>query len=175
MMKRRVALKSMATTFGGLVMLPAWARGWSKASVVPVQPYLSPQQDELLAEIVDTIIPATDIPGAKALEVHTFVQKMVADCYEKEVQENLMKGISTVEEMAQQSYGQSFSTCNSTQRMDLLTKVETAIEPEQKEFYALVKELTIQGYMTSEYVMIHHMDYNMMPGHYHGCVPVTTQ
>lgn len=174
-MKRRAALKGMATAVGGLMMLPVWASGWNEASVLPVQPYLSPQQDELLAEIVETIIPATDIPGAKALNVHAFVQKMVTDCYEKEVQESLVKGLDTVEHMAKQNYGQTFGTCDSTQRIELLTKMEMAVEPEQKEFYALVKELTIQGYMTSEYVMVNHTDYKMVPGHYYGCVSVTTQ
>lgn len=175
MMKRRVALKSMATAVGGLMVLPAWANGWSKASALPVQPYLSLQQDELLAEIVDTIIPATDIPGAKALNVHSFVQKMVADCYEKEVQENLVKGLSTVEHMAQQSFGQSYGACDTAQRVELLTQMELADKAEQKEFFALVKELTIKGYMTSEYVMVNHANYTMVPGHYYGCVPVTHQ
>ena len=71
----------MATVVGGLVTLPAWANGWSTNNL-PSITYLTDNQDALLASIVETIIPETDIPGARSLNVHTFIQKMVKDCYE---------------------------------------------------------------------------------------------
>ena len=186
-MKRRIALKNMTLAAGGVMVLPAWANGWSRSSVM-FQPFLSPQQDALLIALVDTILPATDIPGAKDLDVHLFVQKMITDCYEPEVQESLKKGLEMVEEMAQQSYGTPFSACNTMQREELLMKLEnplnTEISPEvqhsqnakqqEHEFFALVKELTIRGFMTSEYVMTNHTDYNIMPGHFYGCVSATS-
>ncbi len=171
-MRRRVALKNMATAVGGLIILPAWASGWNKATVLPIQPYLSPRQDELLAEIVETFIPATDTPGAKALNVHTFIQKMIADCYEEEVQQNLVKGLDIVEDLARQSFSKSFGTCDATQRIDVLTRMEQAVEPDRTAFYSLIKRLTIKGYTTSEYVMTNLTNYQMVPGHYYGCVPV---
>lgn len=174
------------------MMLPTWAKGWSRSSI-SFSSFLSPQQDALLVAMVDTIIPATDIPGAKDLDVHLFVQKMITDCYETEVQESLKKGLDAVEVMAQQSYTTPFSQCNTTQREALLTQleippttedtsvsqeteisIENKVSSEQYEFFALVKDLTIRGFMTSEYVMTNHTDYNMMPGHFYGCVSVTS-
>lgn len=188
-MKRRTALKNMTLAAGGMVMLPAWAKAWTRSSV-SFLPFLSPRQDEMLSALVDTIIPATDIPGAKDLDVHLFVQKMIIDCYEKEVQENLKNGLEKVDQMARQSYGLPFTTCNTMQREALLMKLETPLDTEpspetetavenevsseQYEFFNLVKELTIRGFMTSEYVMTNHTDYNMMPGHFYGCVSVTS-
>lgn len=186
-MKRRIALKNMTLAAGGMMVLPTWAKGWSRTSVT-FQSFLLPQEDELLLAMVDTILPATDIPGAKDLEVHLFVQKMITDCYEPEVQESLKKGLEMVEEMAQQSYGIPFSACNTMQKEELLMKLEnpltTEISPETQsaenvqqqeyEFFALVKKLTIRGFMTSEYVMTNHTDYSMMPGHFYGCVSATS-
>jgi len=77
-MERRVALKQLATLAGGLVSLPAWANEWSSASVFGCQSFLSTDEGDLLATAVDTIIPATDTPGARALGVDGFVQKI--DC-----------------------------------------------------------------------------------------------
>ena len=51
--------------------------------------------------MVETIIPATDTPGAKALNVHQFIQKMVADCYAKTAQETLQKGLDSLDGLAQ--------------------------------------------------------------------------
>ena len=95
-MERRVVLKHLATIAGGLVALPAWANGWTKASVLPGHTYLSVTESELLATLVDTISPTTDTPGARALDVHLFVEKMVADCYEKPFQERFKKAIKII-------------------------------------------------------------------------------
>lgn len=165
----------MAVALGGLISLPAWAEGWNKTSVASLQAFLSPTQDALLADIVETIIPATDTPGAKALGVHSFVQKMVADCYDKKAQDTFSKGLTTVESMAQQTGGKAFAALTDSQRIELLKRLEQSTEAEQKDFYRLVKSLTIQGYMTSEYVMTNITKYELVPGRYHGCVPVTAK
>ena len=171
-MERRVALKTMAVAIGGLISLPAWAKGWNQASVQSIQPILSTSQDVLLAEVVETIIPTTNTPGAKELGVHTFIQKMVTDCFEPQAQQTLTKGLDTVEATAQQQYSQAFAALDATQRMALLQSLATVDEPGKKDFYGLVKNLTIRGYLNSEYVMTNLTHYVMAPGHYYGCVPV---
>lgn len=174
-MKRRIALQHMAAVAGGLLTLPAWATSWNSTAVLPLEPYLSAREDKILAEIVETIIPATDTPGAKALHVHSFIQKMIKDCHEEEVQQNTVKGLNKVDEMARKSYNQPFEACTTAQRMDLLSQMEKSTESQSADFFKLIKDLTIQGYMTSEYVMTKHMNYTMVPGHYYGCVPVATK
>ncbi|MBC8155331.1 MAG: gluconate 2-dehydrogenase subunit 3 family protein [Bacteroidetes bacterium] len=161
----------MALAAGSLIALPAWATGWSQTSAQPLQPFLSGSQASLLAEIAETLIPASDTPGAKALGVPGFIQKMLEDCYEKPVQEAVKSGLEAVETLANASFGNSFATGDAAQRQAVLAKMATAEEPARKEFFALVKNLTIQGYTTSEYVMTKHLHYVMAPGHYYGCVP----
>ena len=98
----------MAGAVGGLIRLASWANGWTTETVYSVQPMLSRSQTEVLATMVETIIPATDTPGAKALNVHQFVQKMVSDCYEKKVQDNLSDGLTALDGLAQKSFGKPF-------------------------------------------------------------------
>lgn len=162
----------MALAVGGLIAMPAWANGWSEASIKAVPSDFNPGQDALLAEIVETILPATDTPGARDLKIHSFVQKMIADCYEPEVQENIFKGLETVEQLAKQTYGKSFGAAATPQREEVLTRMEISIDPDWASFYKLVKELTLQGYLTSEYYLTNHTNYKMVPGHFYGCVPV---
>ena len=173
-MKRRVALKNMALAFGSLVALPAWASGWSETFVRSLPSYLSPEQEALLAEITETILPATDTPGAKDLKIYSFVHKMIADCYETDVQENVIKGLETAEQLAKQTYAKTFATCDTKQREAILTRLEISIDPNWSSFYKLVKELTLQGYLTSEYYLTNHTNYKMIPGHFYGCVPVSS-
>ena len=91
-MERRNALKSMAMLIGGAVALPEWANAWS-ANSITAKNWLRPNLASVLSEAVETIIPKTSTPGAKDLGLDTFVQKMVADCYSKEVQSAFAKGI----------------------------------------------------------------------------------
>ncbi len=161
----------MAFLAGGLLALPAWANAWTSASVGLNHTLLSASQADTLVDIVDTLIPASDTPGAKALNVPDFVQKMLADCYEPAVQQKVRDGLDGVYTMAKASFGQSFSACDTTQRLDVLKQLQAAPEATKQEMYALIKNLTIQGYTTSEYVMTKFLNYNMIPGHYYGCVP----
>ncbi|GAA4455107.1 lactose 3-dehydrogenase subunit gamma LacC [Nibrella saemangeumensis] len=176
-MERRSALKSLAAAVGGLVTLPAWTNGWTEATAQPVQTLFTVRQTEVLAAIVETLIPesevpGTEVPGAKSLGVHTFIQRMLEDCFEKNDQTSFIAGLNSVQAMTNSGYGKPFTACDATQRLEALKTIATAGEPGQKDFLSAVKNLTIQGYTTSEYVMTKHYHYEMAPGHYYGCVPV---
>ena len=161
-MNRRVAIRNLTLAAGGLVLLPACSAGQ----------FLTSRQDHLLTDIVDTIIPTTDTLGAKDLNVPTFVQKVVTDCYEKETQEAFLRGLDTVKRLSKEGYGKSFSALVPAQRLELLSQMEEAEDKDQQAFLKLVKELTILGYTNSEYVLTNFSNYSMVPGHYYGCVPV---
>ena len=171
-MLRRNALKTLATVVGGLTTLPAWATGWSSESLGQLPALLSVDQRDTLAALVDTIIPATDTPGARELQVPQFIQKVVADCYDKKTQDLLANGLSLTDDLARKAYGTAFAGGDTSQRIQLLKGMEQSPDAAQKDFYGLVKNLTIRGYLNSEYVMTNLTHYEMIPSRYHGCVPV---
>jgi hypothetical protein len=170
-MQRREALKGFGTAVVGLVSLPSWANGWSKQKLQKAS-LLTTAEDSLLSEVVETIIPVTDTPGAKEIGVHKFVQTMVTDCYDQKAQETLTKGLAGVETMSKQTFGKAFAAGSAAQREHILEGMELSDNPTNKAFYSMVKGLTIQGYMSSEYVMTNLTHYEMIPGRFHGCVPV---
>jgi hypothetical protein len=170
-MERRVALKGVAAAMGAMVGLPAWASGWSKAGLGEAK-LLAADQAGTLSAVVETIIPKTDTPGAGELGVGKFVQKMVTDCYDKKTQQNLSDGLALLESQSVQKFGKSYTEASAQQRMQLLTDLEKSTDNGSKSFFGLVKNLTVQGYMSSEHVMTNITHYEMVPARYHGCVPV---
>lgn len=176
MMRRRSALRSLALVLGGTVVLPAWATQWNEATIGPLPGGLATaDQTRLLAALVETIIPATDTPGAKDLGVHLFILKMLADCYEPAEQTRFITGLSQLEDMVQARYGKSFLACSPDQRLEILQGREEALKTqpaEQNPFFPFLKNMTIQGYLNSEYVMREVYKYELAPARYHGCVPV---
>ena len=156
--------------------LPTWASGWTADSLKSVST-LPPAEEALLAEIVETFIPATntsgvDSPGAKALGVHQFAMRMIQDCYGPPAQETLKRGLALTEDSAQKTAGKPFAANDAAQRMAILTTLTTNTDPAGKAFVDLIKGLTIQGYANSEYYLVNVKKYVMAPGYYHGCVEV---
>ena len=181
-MKRRHAIKSLVTSLGAFWTLPAWANSWTPQSVALSSPFFNVIQEDLLIDIVSTIIPEGEKPGAKSLGVPSFIQKIVVDCFDKKAQEDFKTGLETIEKTAQQAYNQPFIMLTTSQKEGILKNEiptdsglrggSTAENTLQKEFFKTVKNLTIQGYTTSEYVMVNYYKYEMAPGHFYGCVPV---
>lgn len=170
-MQRRSALKNVALTLGGLVTLPSWATHWTPESIGQVSG-LAATEEALLAEIVETIIPETNTPGAKSLKVHQFALRMINDCYSETAQNNLKQGLVAADQTARQLYQKTFVACDAAQRLAVLNAMGTSSDTPTKQFVSMMKNLTIQGYMNSEYVQVNMMGYNMAPGFYHGCVPL---
>lgn len=170
-MQRRSALKNLALTVGSLASLPAWASGWTPDSLGLVQT-VSFDEETLLADIVESIIPETATPGAKSLKIHQFALRMIRDCYGETAQTALQQGLALTESTAQQLYSRPMASCTVPERIAVLTQVSSSTDQVGKAFVDLIKRLTIQGYTNSEYYLVNVEKYTMAPGYYHGCVPV---
>lgn len=171
-MQRRSAIKTIALTIGGSIVLPSWANAWNKKTLSVASFRISVSQEILLAEIVETIIPKTDTLGAKELNIHQFTLKMIGDCYDKKSQTIFSKGLDLVDVAATKDFSKTFVACDTTQKLAVLNKLSNSENGEEKAFVRLIKNLTIQGYLNSEYVMTNLRIYEFAPARYHGCVPV---
>jgi hypothetical protein len=170
-MNRRDTLKTIMATSAGLIALPLWAREWKAGDLIHSSSFSSTEQ-EILASVADAIIPPDDSIGALSVGVEKFLQKLIDDCYEKDVQENVKKQLLGLETSAQEQYGKSFVSCNLARRQELLLKRSGSPDKAEKDFFDLMKSETIRGFSTSREVMVNYYKYNPAPGHYYGCVDV---
>ncbi len=170
-MHRRELLKTLTGIFGMAVTIPSWANAW-ESTAISKPDLLSKEQKRLLSDLVDTIIPRTGTPGASDLGVQNFVELMVQDCFEKPVQEQLGAGLTGLDKEAQNRFGQGFSALKSGQKLDLVKSLAGKKDSEEADFLNSVKNLTIQGYTSSEYFMTNVSRYELIPARYHGCVDI---
>lgn len=175
-MNRRSAIKNLAIVAGGILILPSCLQDQKKgkASIKLTKLDLDIDQENLLAEIAETIIPQTDTPGAKSLKLHLFAMKMVNDCYEKEDQEKFVKGLKALQENAKEKFDKPFEALSKKEKEQLLVSIEQSKDEKDNEvhFYNIMKYRTIQGYMNSKYVMTNLVKYELVPGRYNGYFPV---
>ena len=171
-MNRRIALKNLMIASGGLVALPAWAGKWCAEDVNNVHSTFSLTEQKLLASVADTIIPTGNSIGALSVRVDKFLVKLLDDCYEKEVRDNVKKELALLDANAKITYAKNFAACNQSQRQEMLLKLSASTEKLQKDFFNLMKGETIRGFNTSKEVMVTYLKYEVAPGHYYGCVNV---
>ena len=116
---------------------------------------LSGRQGRILAEVVETIVPQTDSPGAKAARVHVFVDLMLAHCVAAPEREAVLKSLDSI--------GEDFLTVGESARQARLAQLDVKV-------LALIRELTILGYFTSEVGATRALAYEAVPGEYRGCI-----
>ncbi|HXB94676.1 MAG TPA: gluconate 2-dehydrogenase subunit 3 family protein [Puia sp.] len=129
-------------------------------------------------EIGETILPATDSPGAKEAKIGDFMARIVKDCYTEEDQKIFLDGMKKLSDASKQQNGRPFLESTPEQRHDLLV----ALDKEQKAYMAakkegdpthyfrMMKELTLWGYFTSEVGATKALRYVAVPGRYEGCI-----
>lgn len=170
-MNRRDTLRQLMLATGSLVALPAWANEWSTAALLHRTSF-SFQAQETLASVADTIIPAGNSIGALSVGVDKFLQKLIDDCYEKEIQDNVKAQLAALDTSAQSSYSKIFKECDQQQREEMLLKFSTSENAAEQNFFKLIKSETIRGFNTSREVMVSYLHFKQVPGHYYGCVDV---
>jgi hypothetical protein len=151
-MKRRKAIKDLLAASGGAIVLPFWMQACRNRE--------KGADEGMLTMVVDTII-----PGAVELGVDRFVEKLIADCYEQPVQDNVRKQLAELER-------KGFLTGSQPERQRLLLEMAGSADKNEKDFFTLLKNETIRGYNTSQKVMEDYFHYKVAPGHYYGCVAV---
>lgn len=171
-MNRRESLKTLALATGSLIALPGWAQDWTSASIAGSYSIFSSSQQDILVSVVDTIIPAGNSIGALSVGVDKFLQKLLTDCYDAETQKNVKDQLEKLEQRATAANGKSFSSSDQKQREELLQKFAGSEDKAEKDFFSLIKSETIRGFTTSREVMMNHLNYKPVPGHYYGCVDV---
>ena len=171
-MNRRTAFKNIALVSGTLIALPLWMQSCGISDRNTHLSTFSFAEQNLLASLVDTIIPAGNGIGGLSVGVDKYLQKLIDDCYEGPVQDNVKKQLYYLNTIANQCFGKSFEDCTQKQRQDTFLKISVSQDKDQKIFFDLIKTETIHGFNTSQKVMEGYFDYKVAPGHYYGCINV---
>lgn len=173
----RVALILGGTVVGGTAFLEGCRTGDKTAAAAGLP--LSQENIAFLDEVAETIIPATNTPGAKAAKVGEFMNTMVVDCYEEKDQKIFLEGIGKIDEACNKLHGHSFMKASPEHRKEVLTAIDKEAKdygkskkPEDpNHYFTLMKQLTLTGYFTSEIGCTQALRYEAVPGRYEGCIP----
>lgn len=194
-LNRREILERMAAVTGGAVSLSLISACEAGVSVPEnanglALKALNQTQLKLVADIADTIIPDTDTPGAKAVNVHYLVDELAANWMMEAEKEGFLADLTALDTRIKSEHGKSFSDLDLEGRGAVLDQLGAEMlaagggtvglgditnsddETGRKHVYRELRELIIYGYYTSEVGASEELAYDPIPGDYRGCVPL---
>ncbi|NHF60439.1 gluconate 2-dehydrogenase subunit 3 family protein [Flavobacteriaceae bacterium TP-CH-4] len=161
--------------------------------------FFSKEQGAILIQLVDIILPKTDTPSASEMQVHLFIDRFADQAMEPEQQEFVKMVTGKFMEKALKDAGQEklgdltseqlekalasllkITKEDQVKNMEALQKYNEAVASGDTDsmlddgvsafaFANNLRDLTIWGYKTSEYVGEEVMEYLPVPGEYIGC------
>ncbi|HZY77942.1 MAG TPA: gluconate 2-dehydrogenase subunit 3 family protein [Cyclobacteriaceae bacterium] len=177
-MKRRTAIRNVVLMTAGAALLNGCVD--KKATIALAHIPITGDEEDLLTELTETIIPRTDFPGAKDLRTAEFIFTMADDCSSPENQKKFTSGMKAFDETCKAKMGSRFVKLSNEKRGEYLGLIEADKEgkefsEELKWFYRGVKSSTIRNFTTSQQYMTEVRNVTtLIPAKFQACVPVAS-
>jgi hypothetical protein len=192
-MNRREALRLLAT--GAAMQLPPAkmlaalreARGAVGAQAGLAPRTLNPHQDATAKAMAEMILPRTETPGAADVGAGEFVDLMLTEWYDEPQRSTFLAGLADVDARSRQLFRRDFVECAPDQQAAILNALgEQMIEEDRardrafvlnesesegdKNFYSMLRWLTLTAYYTSEAGATEELHFEIIPARHDGCV-----
>ncbi len=163
-MKRRQAIQTSVFLAGCGLSAGTIAAIVSSCSTAPADSgttFLGDDNVALLGDIVETIIPATDTPGAREAGIHEWMDQSVRDNFSQEESEMFKTALSQIRK-------DGFSKMSQERKEDYLTSIES--EEGQPNVFEVLRGMTCQGFFSSEIGATQVLAFDPIPGEWRGCI-----
>jgi len=187
-MQRREVLRLLAT--GGLLQLAptnlfavlSEARSLIQSQASPRT--LNAHQFATVKAMAEMIIPRTDTPGASDTGAAEFIDLILTEWYDEGERARFFSGLEGVDSRSHLLFEKDFVDCSSPQQSDILIALGEKMAGEAGEhtrprrgrgtstpanFYAMLRQLTLTAYYTSEAGATEELHFEIIPGSYEGC------
>ena len=151
----------------------------------PVLKTLNPHQNATVTIISEIIIPQTNTPGAKAARVNEFIDLILTEWYDEEEKSIFLTGLTDVDTRARNLFGKDFAECGEKPQLEILEALDDELAavraelrpgstrrlPPERNFFFMIKQLTLIGYYTSQIGFEQELHGEIIPARHAGCVP----
>ena len=181
-MKRRKAIGTILLA-GGTTAAGFAGYEWYELVKTPDRDYIFSRKS-LLSDLAETIIPATDTPGAKEAGAIEYMLPLLNLCTDTKSLNRFAEGLRDLEAYTLQQFKSSFTDCNDSEKQTVLSHFSgktgtgfTLLDKVKKRiigrsFFETLRWCTVQGYCISEKGASLGMHYIAVPGKYLACIPL---
>jgi gluconate 2-dehydrogenase gamma chain len=169
-LNRRALLLGAVFLVGGAAALTRFAR--QSAAGADAGPLFSPDQFALLEQVVDTMIPSSDTPGALDAGVPEFVRRMLAEWGSRETHAQVLGVLDAIEKQAWNRFGAPFLALPAERRLEVMRTADAGSVARQDPAYGKFKWLVLVGYYQSQVGATQELRYELVPGAWRSCLPL---
>ena len=148
---------------------------------------LDSHQNATVTAIAELIIPRTETPGATDVGVNQFIDLILTEWYSDEERHCFLNGLAEVDSRTQSLFEKKFADCSLRQQAAVLAELGEQMNEEaeavrdharpyrgslpkpERNFYYMIRRLTLTGYYTSEEGAIRELGFELVPNHYDSC------
>lgn len=175
MVTRRQLIQLLAWSCAGLACADAFA-GAQADGRLPGGPVrkgqlLDEDQMKLLRDLVETIIPQTETPGAAATDTHGFIDNLLANSRSPDEARQFVDDLGQAGKRISKHWGASFPDLPDGDKlaaMNALAHNQPPFDGFSEEFFFRLKALTVLGYYSSEAGASQELVFLPVPGGYRG-------
>lgn len=171
-LNRRSLLLGAVLLVGGAAALTRFGRDIGRASG-SAGPALSADQFALLEQVCEMMIPATDTPGALAAGVPAFIRQMLEEWGSVQSRAEVAGVLAALEKVAWSRFGSEFLELPAERRMEVVKVFDEDRVVSQDPAYNRFKYLVLVGYYQSEVGATQELRFELVPGAWRSCVPLT--
>jgi hypothetical protein len=170
-LNRRSLILGAVFLVGGVAALTRFTRGSGPGS--DAGPALSSDQFALLEQVTEVMIPATDTPGAIAAGVPDFIRQLLTDWGSSESRAIVVGVLESIEKQAWSRHGSAFLELPGERRLALMRALDEESIARQDVAYGRFKYLVLLGYYHSEIGATQELRYELVPGAWRSCLPLS--
>jgi hypothetical protein len=136
---------------------------------------LNAEQQALVTNIAEMIIPETDTPGATSVKVPEFIDLILTEWADDDERASLLAGLADIDARASALGAPRFVSLPADRKTELLTALDAARGDKTgaSRAFGRLKALTVYGYFTSKPVQENILKTRMFFDGYQGNVPFT--
>ncbi|HEY6124478.1 MAG TPA: gluconate 2-dehydrogenase subunit 3 family protein [Steroidobacteraceae bacterium] len=171
-LNRRALLAGAVFLLGGAAALSRFTRQPADGADAD-GPVLSADQFALLEQISETMVPATDTAGAIAAGVPAFIREMLSAWGSRATRAEIAQVLEAIEQNAWQKFGMNFLEMPAERRLAVLKEFDATRIAAHDGAYRKFKWLVLIGYYHSEVGATHELRFELVPGAWRACLPIT--
>lgn len=131
------------------------------------------EQFALLEQVCEVIIPTTDTPGAIVAGVPAFMRTMIEEWSSPESRAEIAQVLEGIEKLAWGRFGAAFLELLPGRRLEIVSAFDEERVGRQDPAYGKFKYLVLVGYYQSEIGATQELRFELVPGAWRSCVPLT--
>jgi gluconate 2-dehydrogenase gamma chain len=138
----------------------------AEATAAYAPQFFKPEEFQTVEILTAMIIPTDEAPGAKEARVADYIDFVIFSAAEfrPSLQKDWVDGLDYLERESQRRFSKSFRDAEEPDRVKLLTEMsaperDATLHHEGFNFFAAVKEMTVEGFYTSKIGLIDVLDF----------------